>query len=116
VNAYTIHHGRVTVESGEPFFDGAHAGAVWGTTWHGIFENDGFRRAFLSQVAADAGRRWLPGDVAFASVREARLDALGDLVEQHLDTAGIWRLITGGVPAALPQVRLSLEQPSGVGA
>jgi adenosylcobyric acid synthase len=116
VNAYAIHHGRVTVESGEPFLDGAHVGAVWGTTWHGIFENDGFRRAFLSQVAADAGRRWLPGEVAFASVREARLDALGDLVEQHLDTAAIRRLITGGVPAALPQIRISLEQPSGVGA
>jgi adenosylcobyric acid synthase len=116
VNAYAIHHGRVTVESGEPFLDGAHVAAVSGTTWHGIFENDGFRRAFLSQVAADAGRRWLPGDVTFASVREARLDALGDLVEEHLDTASIWRLITGGVPAALPQFRLSLEQPSGVGA
>ena len=78
----------MTVESGEPFLDGAHVGSVWGTTWHGIFENDGFRRAFLLQVAADAGRRWLPGDVAFAAVREARLDALGDLVEQHLDTDG----------------------------
>jgi adenosylcobyric acid synthase len=116
VTAYAIHHGRVTVEAGEPFLDGAHVGPVWGTTWHGIFENDGFRRAFLAQVAADAGRRWLPGRVAFADVREARLDALGDLVEQHLDTAAIWRLIEDGVPAALPQVRLSLGQPSGVGA
>jgi adenosylcobyric acid synthase len=114
VTAYAIHHGRVTVESGEPFFDGAQVGPVWGTTWHGIFENDGFRRAFLSQVAADAGRRWLPGDVAFADVRDARLDALGDLVEQHLDTAAIWRLIEDGVPVGLPSMQLKLEQPAGV--
>jgi adenosylcobyric acid synthase len=114
VSAYAIHHGRVTVESGEPFFDGARVGAVWGTTWHGIFENDGFRRAFLCQVAADAGRRWLPGEVAFASVREARLDALGDLVEQHLDTSAIWRLIEDGIPGSLPEIRFTLHQPSGV--
>ncbi len=114
VTAYAIHHGRVSVESGEPFFDGAHVGPVWGTTWHGIFENDGFRRAFLGQVAADAGRRWLPGSVAFADVREARLDALGDLVAEHLDTDAIWRLIEDGVPPGLPDVRLTLQQPAGV--
>jgi adenosylcobyric acid synthase len=111
VSAYAIHHGRITVESGEPFLDGTHAGSVWGTTWHGIFENDGFRKAFLSLVAANAGRAWLPGDVVFADVREARLETLGDLVEQHLDTAAIWRLIESGVPTDLPDLRLSLHQP-----
>jgi adenosylcobyric acid synthase len=116
VSAYAIHHGRVTVESGESFLDGAQVGAVWGTTWHGIFDNDGFRRAFLSQVAADAGRRWLPGKVAFAAVREARLDALGDLVEQYVDTAAIWRLIEDGVPESLPEIRFTLVRPSRVGA
>ena len=30
---------------------------VWGTHWHGSLESDGFRRAFLRRVAADAGRR-----------------------------------------------------------
>src|ERR1700712_1064121 len=64
VNGYAIHHGRITVEGGEAFLDGTHAGSVWGTTWHGIFENDGFRRAFLTEIAADAGRDWLPGAVA----------------------------------------------------
>jgi adenosylcobyric acid synthase len=109
VSAYAIHHGRVAVEAGEPFFDGAQVGAVWGTTWHGIFENDGFRRAFLALVATKAGRDWRPGTVPFAAVRERRLDLLGDLVEQHLDTRAIWQLIEGGVPTGLPAVRLSLE-------
>jgi adenosylcobyric acid synthase len=110
VEAYAIHHGRITVEDGEPFLDGTHAGSVWGTTWHGIFENDAFRRAFLRLIATDAGRDWLPGDVVFADVREARLEALGDLVEEHLDTAAVWQLIENGVPADLPELRLTLKQ------
>jgi len=106
VTAYEIHHGVVSVDgSAEPFLDGARVGSVWGTTWHGAFENDGFRRAFLAEVAEVAGRAFVPAPgVSFTAVREARLDALGDLVEQHLDTAAVWRLIEAGAPAGLPFV------------
>ncbi len=107
VTGYQIHHGRVSVEGGEPFLDGCRVGAVFGTTWHGIFEQDAFRRAFLARVAADSGRAWVAGTVSFAARREARLDQLGDLVEKHLDTDALWRLIEGGVPSGLPTLRLS---------
>jgi adenosylcobyric acid synthase len=80
-------------------------GAVWGTTWHGALENDGFRRAFLREVAAAAGRRFVPApDTCFAAAREERLDRLGDLIEEHADTAALLRLIEGGVPDGLPFV------------
>jgi len=36
--------------------EGSDAGAVLGTHWHGLLENDGFRRAFLARVARQAGR------------------------------------------------------------
>ncbi|MBO2463263.1 cobyric acid synthase [Actinomadura violacea] len=99
VDAYEIHHGIVTVEGGEPFLDGCRSGAVWGTTWHGAMENDGFRRAFLKDVAETAGRDFTPApDVGFAALREATLNALGDLVERHLDTDALWRLIENGAP------------------
>jgi adenosylcobyric acid synthase len=106
VEGYEIHHGVVAVGGGEPFLDGCAAGAVRGTSWHGIFENDAFRRAFLQAVAAEAGRPWrpVPDAVSFAAVREARLDALGDLVAGHLDTAALLRLIDAGPPAGLPFV------------
>jgi cobyric acid synthase CobQ len=105
VDAYEIHHGIVTVEGGEPFLDGCRVGAVWGTTWHGAMENDGFRRAFLRDVAERAGRDFTPApDVGFAALREKTLDALGDLVEQHLDTEAVWRLIEKGAPRGLPVV------------
>jgi adenosylcobyric acid synthase len=105
VAGYEIHHGVVTVEGGEPFLDGCRAGPVWGTTWHGALENDGFRRAFLREAAALAGRAFVPApDTCFAAAREQRLDRLGDLVAEHADTDALLRLIEGGVPRGLPFV------------
>jgi adenosylcobyric acid synthase len=106
VAGYEIHHGVVTVEPGaEPFLDGCRTSAVWGTSWHGTLENDAFRRAFLTEVAALAGRDFTPApDTDFAALREARLDVLGDLVAEHLDTAALARLIEDGPPPGLPVV------------
>ncbi|MFI6479027.1 cobyric acid synthase [Nonomuraea sp. NPDC050663] len=109
VRAYEIHHGVVTVSGGEPFLDGCREGDVFGTTWHGALENDAFRRAFLREVAALSGRDFTadPG-TCFADLREERLDALGDLVERHLDTDALLRLIeqgTGPVPTLPPAGR-----------
>ncbi|MBC3844362.1 cobyric acid synthase [Streptacidiphilus sp. 4-A2] len=105
VAGYEIHHGVVSVEGGEPFLDGCRAGSVWGTTWHGALENDGFRRAFLREVAALAGRDFVPApDTCFADAREQRLERLGDLIAEHADTGALLRLIEGGVPQGLPFV------------
>ena len=108
VAGYEIHHGlvRLTAPDADRFLDGCRAGpggAVWGTSWHGTLENDGFRRAFLTEVARLAGRDFTPAPgTDFAQLREERLDALGDLVADHLDTAALARLITGGAPRDLP--------------
>ena len=108
VTGYEIHHGVPTVQndSAEEFIGGCRGGAVWGTSWHGLLENDEFRRIFLTEVAAIAGRDFTtaPGTV-FAAVREARLDALGDLVAEYLDTSAICRLIESGPPSGLPTIR-----------
>ncbi|GAA3736447.1 adenosylcobyric acid synthase [Spinactinospora alkalitolerans] len=109
VRAYEIHHGAIEVDFArpgtEPFLDGCRSGAVWGTTWHGALENDAFRRAFLADVAAHAGRDFAcaPG-TDFAAERTARLDALGDLVEANTDTGALWRLLESGAPRGLPVV------------
>ncbi|WP_369259363.1 cobyric acid synthase [Geodermatophilus amargosae] len=108
VQGYEIHHGVVTYDHDtdphtHPFLDGGRVGSVWGTTWHGALENDGFRRAFLAEVARATGRRFTPApDTSFAGVREQRLDALGDLVAEHADTGALWRLLEDGPPAGLP--------------
>ncbi len=52
VTGYEIHHGQV-VRSGDPQLldgEGSDTGAVLGTHWHGLLENDGFRRLLLTQA------------------------------------------------------------------
>lgn len=105
--AYEIHHGLIRRLGGEALFapdEGCRSGAVSGTVWHGALESDGVRRALLAEVAAVTGRDWLPGTRSFEDVRQARLDALGDLVADHLDTAAVLRLLDSGAPAGLPFV------------
>ncbi|MDJ1133066.1 cobyric acid synthase [Streptomyces iconiensis] len=113
VEGYEIHHGVAGVEGGEPFLtgtdgrplDGCRVGTVRGTHWHGSLESDGFRRAFLRQVAAEAGRDFVPApDTCFAALREEQLDLLGDLIGEHADTAALLRLIEKGAPVGLPFV------------
>jgi len=102
VHAYEIHHGVAEVFGGEPFLDGCRAGSVWGTTWHGILENDLFRRAFLADVASVAGRSFVGAEVSFSTARQRVFDVLADLVADNLDTAAISRLIENGPTDGLP--------------
>jgi adenosylcobyric acid synthase len=70
-----------------------------------MLENDEFRRMFLTDVAGLAGRDFIPApDTDFAALRQARLDALGDLIADHLDTAALCRLISDGPPPGLPVI------------
>jgi adenosylcobyric acid synthase len=118
VRGYQIHHGRVRPTGGEPFVvldpdgdgdgdgdrdgavDGVRCGGVCGTTLHGAFEADDFRRAFLVAVAERSGKRWVPGTATFAAHREARLDRLADAVDAHLDVAAIDALVARAAPGA----------------
>jgi adenosylcobyric acid synthase len=112
VAGYEIHHGvaEITDPAAEPFLDGCRRGPVWGTSWHGALENDEFRRAFLAEVAALAGRDFtLAPGTSFAAVREARLDLLADLVAGHLDTAALSHLIENGPVPGLPALVMSLS-------
>jgi adenosylcobyric acid synthase len=107
---FEIRHGRVEPDGGAPLIrtgegdEGCRVGGTIGTSWHGLLEGDALRRALLSWAAEIAGRRWLPGTRPFAEVRERRLDAVADLIEQNLDTAALEALIAGGAPAGLPVV------------
>jgi adenosylcobyric acid synthase len=110
VHGYEIHHGQVTAGQPEPLLryadgrpEGAVAGNVAGTHWHGAFESDEFRRRFLTRAAEQAGRRGftVAPDTRYAAVRERALDVLGDLVAEHLDTGALRELIENGVPAGL---------------
>ena len=98
VTGYQIHHGRV--HSAAPWIqlddaygdepEGAVSGRFSGTTVHGLFEDDGFRAAFLGID---------PSGLSFAAAREDQLDRVADMLEAHLDLAAIDGLIKEGAPA-----------------
>lgn len=92
VGGYEIHHGVCRpMEPAEQFLDGVHVGSVWGTMWHGAFEHDEFRRAWLEQAAHDVGSPWRPdrSRIGYAARREAMIDTLADALEEHVDVERI---------------------------
>ncbi|MCW2995110.1 MAG: cobyric acid synthase [Conexibacter sp.] len=109
---YEIRHGDpqttaaplLTLADGTP--EGCIHHNILGTSWHGLLEGDAVRRALLAWVAGERGRDWRPGDVAFADVRERRLDVLGDLIDEHVDRGVLADLLATGVPPALPTLDL----------
>jgi adenosylcobyric acid synthase len=102
--AYEIHHGIARIDEGaRRFLDGVRVDAVWGTHWHGALDSDGFRREFLREVAAAAGRQFVPAkETDVAMLRSRRLDRLGNMIARHLDTDALLDLIESGPPRGLP--------------
>ncbi|MDP2517866.1 cobyric acid synthase [Shimia thalassica] len=91
-HGYEIHIGRTEGrDCDRPFamVDGRPEGAVSsdgrisGSYLHGMFRDDGFRRAWLEGLGAQAS------DVGYDATVEATLDALADHMEAHLDVAGM---------------------------
>ena len=81
--------------------------------WDGALESDGFRSALLAEVVGGSGgvgdgcggggsggvgRARPASSVSFARAREARLDLLADLAEEHLDLDALLELARSGAP------------------
>lgn len=106
VEGYQIHHGRVRPcpdADGAPWLwldgspDGWRSGRVMGTSLHGVFDSDGFRRTFLAHVAEIRGCDFMPAPGSFARRRDEQFDRVADALEQHLDMPALWQII--GLPA-----------------
>ena len=104
VTGYEIHHGQVTGSStgwvrlddnygAEPEGCVTADGAVLGTMMHGLFESDGFRSVFLTEIGRRRGKCFVPAGVSFRAAREAQFDRIADLIEAHLDLDATTRLI-----------------------
>jgi adenosylcobyric acid synthase len=117
VSGYEIHHGTVEVTGVRPWFtsmpgddttalDGCQVGAVSGTLWHGVFENDQFRRSYLTEAARIARRDFVPAtDTRFAAARQDQFDALADAIDASLDTGALLRMIEHRPDLSLPTLR-----------
>jgi adenosylcobyric acid synthase len=105
LTGYEIHHGRVTRCREASWFDvdaepqGIVRGAVFGTHWHGLLDNDDFRRGWLTRVADAAGRGgFAVGETNVAARRDAQLDIAADLLASHLDVDAVLGLLDGPPP------------------
>jgi adenosylcobyric acid synthase len=117
VAGYEIHHGIVETQDGRAWFtsrpggggrplDGCQAGAVSGTLWHGIFENDAFRRDFLMQTVTVTGLDFTPAaGTSFAAARQNQFDTLADTVDATIDTGALMQLIENGPASDLVTLR-----------
>ena len=73
---------------------------MYGTHWHGLLDNDAFRRRWLTDVAAAAGRHGfvVADDVDVAARRDTQLDLMADLLTAHLDIDAVIGLLETGPP------------------
>ncbi|MCV7219071.1 cobyric acid synthase [Mycobacterium crocinum] len=117
LSGYEIHHGRVTRCGEDGWFDadgsaqGYVRGAVFGTHWHGLLDNDEFRRHWLTTSAASAGRSGfeVAADTRVPARRDAQLDLMADLLVEHVDIDALLSLLNGG-GAARPTVSTRLQR------
>jgi adenosylcobyric acid synthase len=69
-------------------------GRIWGTYLHGIFDNDAFRRAFLSLLAEKRDGRGLSFGISnYSRWKDAQYDLLADHVRSHCDMERIYRIV-----------------------
>jgi adenosylcobyric acid synthase len=111
---YEIHHGRLSRCGEGAWFEvdsepqGIVCGVVFGTHWHGLLDNDDFRRAWLRRVAEAAGRTgFVVADTDVAARRDAQLDVIADLLAAHLDVDAVLGLLDG--PPQRPHVAIRLR-------
>ncbi|KUH99372.1 cobalamin biosynthesis protein CobQ [Mycobacterium sp. IS-3022] len=102
LSGYEIHHGQVSRSTEDEWLGvGLRRGAVYGTHWHGLLDNDAVRRAWLAEAAAAAGRTGfvVADDVDVSARRDAQLDLMADLLTSHLDIDAVLALLDDGAPA-----------------
>ncbi|OBF22558.1 cobyric acid synthase [Mycobacterium sp. ACS4331] len=98
---YEIHHGQVVRSAEADWLGVGHRrGAVAGTHWHGLLDNNDVRRAWLREAAAAAGRHGfvVASDTDVPGRRDAQLDVMADLLADHCDVEAVLGLLGTGVP------------------
>ena len=107
LSGYEIHHGQVVRCADAGWFEadgiaqGYRRNRAFGTHWHGLLDNDDFRRDWLTTAAAATGRSGfhVAPDVSVPARRDAQLDVMADLLTAHLDLDAVLGLLDGPPPA-----------------
>ena len=97
LHGYEIHHGQLERHTEDDWLGvGIRRGHVYGTHWHGLLDNNDFRRQWLTEIAK-------PGFVVADHVdvparRDAQLDLMADLLGAHIDMDAVLALLENGPP------------------
>ncbi|MCT7951892.1 cobyric acid synthase CobQ [Ancylothrix sp. C2] len=99
VTGYEIHQGRSQIAEDKnisSLFDDPNLGVVdneqliWGTYLHGLFDNGPWRRSWLNNLRQQRGLKSLPTGIPnYREQRETLLDAVADIVGEHLDLTSV---------------------------
>ena len=107
VTGYELHEGTTNLLSAKPLFrikegmgnnnegkyDGAYQNNVFGTYFHGIFNNYNLRRELLNHIRKNKGLEIRTGDDPYETSVESSLEKLANIVEDSLDMDYIDSLI-----------------------
>ncbi|MGV0813823.1 cobyric acid synthase [Mycolicibacterium boenickei] len=114
LSGYEIHHGQVARAAADDWLGvGLRRGAVYGTHWHGLLDNDSLRRPWLTEVAGIAGRAGfvVADDIDVRARRDAQLDLMADLLTAHTDVDAVLDLVHTGPPPR-PTMTTALVGPA----
>jgi len=100
LHGYEIHHGQLARTAEDDWFGvGIRREKVYGTHWHGLLDNNDFRRRWLTEAAARRPGFVVAADIDVAARRDAQVDVMADLLTAHLDIDAVLALLDEPPPA-----------------
>jgi len=97
LHGYEIHHGQLERHTEDDWLGvGIRRGHVYGTHWHGLLDNNDFRRQWLTEIAKPGFA--VADHVDVAARRDAQLDLMADLLGAHIDMDAVLALLENGPP------------------
>ena len=99
LHGYEIHHGQLARSTEDDWFGvGIRRETVYGTHWHGLLDNNDFRRRWLMEAAANKPGFVVADEIDVAVRRDGQLDLMADLLTAHLDVDAVLALLDDGPP------------------
>jgi adenosylcobyric acid synthase len=99
LHGYEIHHGQLARATEDDWFGvGIRRETVYGTHWHGLLDNNDFRRRWLMEAAANKPGFVVADEIDVAARRDGQLDLMADLLTAHLDVDAVLALLDDGPP------------------
>jgi len=97
LHGYEIHHGQLERHTEDDWLGlGIRRGHVYGTHWHGLLDNNDFRRQWLTEIAKPGFA--VADHVDVPARRDAQLDLMADLLSAHIDMDAVLALLENGPP------------------